>query len=343
MKIGIITFVNEDNYGAVLQAYAMQSFLRKRKIESEFVNIRLSNFVKNDNGLLRNLLIKAVFYRKKRNFQKFRKCLDISKNKDCFSLDEYDAIIIGSDQVWNPLLTGNKLQPVFFGEKFNGNVIGYACSCGNTIVLEDKLDEIKRYLANFNYISVRENSLKNFLKNKISKEVSAVLDPVFLLENIEWKHFVEDLDIKISEPYIFVYLLENDDAITEAINKISNDEKMGVVTLRTAKHYRDEIRRFPGADPKEFLALLANADIVITNSFHAVAFSYIFRKKVALFKHSQFNERINDLIKLIGLDENVYYSESKNVIDFSCIEKVDKMYDKREFSKEFLEKAILEN
>lgn len=313
MKIGIITFVNEDNYGAVLQAYAMQNFLRIHQFESEFINVKLKELVKCRTRLVDKIKYKIAFFRKQRSFSKFRKKLQISNGVD---VDKYDALIIGSDQVWNPMLTGDKLQSLFFGGSFDKKIIAYACSCGCSQVLDSHLPELKEYLNRIKYISVREKSLEIYLREQLGIATHRVLDPVFLLDKQNWIEMFELENRFIDKKYIFVYLLEDSELITDAINELSRKNNLVVVSLRNSKHYINEVKRYPGADPKRFLQLLYNAELVVTNSFHATAFSYIFGKDIALFKHSMFNERIGNMLDLIGIEDG-YYTKDNKVISFA--------------------------
>lgn len=341
MKIGVITFVNEDNYGAVLQAFAMQVYINQMGEECEFINVSLNNYNKNTYRFIEKIFTSLIFFRKKINFIKFRKKLSISENKN-IDYDKYDVVIIGSDQVWNPFLTGGELQPVFFGEDFKGIKIAYACSCGNCNVLEGKEKKIFQLLQNIDYLSVREKSLEEYLNKFINKPIITVLDPVFLLDKSMWKKkLIKNFEVK-GHKYIFVYILEENPSITAAINELSSVENLEVITLRTKKHYINEYKRYPGADPQRFLELLYAAEIIVTNSFHALAFSYIFRKKIALFKHSKFNERIENLLKILNV-ENSYYTNTKSVLDFSTVEEATDFTRLKSISKEFLDEGISKN
>lgn len=337
MKIGIITFVNEDNYGAVLQAYALQTFINEVTGEKcEFLNINLKQFKKNDKNIFIRFFIFMVFLRKKIAFAKFRKLLDISKKNN--TNKKYDILIIGSDQIWNPNLTAG-LQPIFFAYPFKCKKIAYACSCGNCNLLIGKEPQLSIYLNSIDYISVREKSLENFLNKFLNKPIITVLDPVFLLNKTTWEHKLINHSQIINKKYIFVYILEENKIITEAVNELSVEQKLDVVTLRTKKHYINEYKRFPNADPKKFLELLYAAEIVVTNSFHALAFSLIFKKKVALFKHSAFNERIENLLEIIN-SNNVYYSNTKTILDLSIHNETDDFKRIMKISRAFLKKNV---
>jgi hypothetical protein len=309
--IGIITFINENNYGAVLQAYAMQEFLKNNGYISEFVNIKLEKYTNKKESLF----VKLAFYRKAMAFKKFRKQLRISSNEN---ISKYEAIIVGSDQIWNPRLTGNNLQPIFFGLGAKQRVIAYACSCGNTNVLKEYEIEFEKYIKYVSNISVREKSFQEYLRKLIKEKVDVVLDPVFLLKEDQWRQFIGDslLTSKVMR-YIFVYLLEDNSNITDAINEISEKYNLKVITLRNLKHYKNEVLRLPDADPHKFLQLLSNAEIIVSNSFHALVFSYILKKKIALFRHTHFNDRISDMMELFCLTDEMYYDNAKKIIDFS--------------------------
>lgn len=336
--IGIATFINEDNYGALLQAYALQFFLSENGIENEFINTSIRGY---DSGgsIFNKMIANIILMRKHLAFNRFRKELAISKKRK-LEPEKYSSVIVGSDQVWNPTLTGNGLESCFWGGHFEKNIIAYACSCGNVRVLDNYIKEIPEYLRRFRAISVREQSLEFYLKRIGIENVITVLDPVFLLTKKEWEVFISNNVHRTKEKYIFVYCLESRDDIEQSVEDISQELGLGVISLRNRKHYHREINHFPDADPREFLNLLYNSEVVVTNSFHAYAFSYIFGKKVALFKHSKFNERLDNFSELIGIGDDIYYETANKIQDLGRLN-ADQVNNNIRLSKQFLMDSIV--
>ena len=203
MKIGIITYHFARNYGAVLQCYALQKYLEKEKNEVIIINYieekqRKNNSVFNRKKGIRNLvdniiLLPLAFYRTKKD-KKFKNFINEKLNcsKELHTIKElevylkeenFDYIISGSDQVWNPHIKDFS-KAFFLPFKIKSKKVTYAASIGNAT--EEDLLNYKEYIKDFDYISLREENSKNIIENIIDKEISIVLDPVALLEKIEW-------------------------------------------------------------------------------------------------------------------------------------------------------------
>ena len=225
-KIGILTFHNAENYGAVLQAYALKTYLQKNiehsivdiidyespLIELSYKYIKPLFYFKNS-GLRKLISFLLQFYylpkkiKIKKVFTKFRKeWLNVANNK----FSEYNSIIYGSDQIWNPILTDNDL--IYFGKNYNGKKISYAASDGGEL---DLTDEKVTHLKDFNRISCREKSLSDKLLKQLNN-VSTVCDPVFLLSKDDW---LNKFSTKPSiNNYVLIYkIAENLDLDNEAI------------------------------------------------------------------------------------------------------------------------------
>ena len=209
MKIGIITFNSAHNYGAVLQAWALQEYLKSDGHEVEIINYRLPatdnlyKLYKPRNPFKRGKLNKAVHllqYLKKmksepnktRKYREFERFINhtlntteaITKYPDLNKANfDYDIMIAGSDQIWNGGLTKgvNPAYLLSFGKEEIKRV-SYAASIGRDEIPEVEHMLFSRYLRNFDYISVREEKAKEAISKLSDKEVSVVLDPTLLKE-----------------------------------------------------------------------------------------------------------------------------------------------------------------
>ena len=303
MKIGILTFHRAHNYGAVLQAYALQYVLTDLGCEVEILDYRNPAIDRFHNyWSLKYNTVPAVLYRllfsfiplkkKERNFRNFiGDFLHVSKEQ----YDEvnrpygYDLYIVGSDQVWNPLITGG-IDPYYWGMFLNdGRLITYAASSGDMSKLSSEfLAEIRRGLSRFSAISVREERLKNFLLSEFSIPSQVVLDPTLLAGSKCFEKICAGR--LIDEPYVLVYQVGP-----------SNVNLAGVVDF-IARHYHAKIvkiglcsplRRlkhreihYVNPDIPTFLSLFRYADCVVPISFHGVAFSLLFEKDFYYLKGS---------------------------------------------------------
>ena len=317
MKIGILTFHNADNYGAVLQCYALQEHLKMQYPDCEVNVIDYRNnlieysykIIRRRNSLYYNITQYINFPRilKKRiQFKNFRnKYLNIGTSE----LSSYDVIYYGSDQIWNTTLTGNDL--IYFGKNFEGKKIAYGASDGGEMEFSD---EIKKLLNSFSEITCRESTLSERIKNNnITVPVKEVCDPVFLLSNEQWKHISVAPKYK---GYILAYKIADRpdfDNEVEELGKKLNKPVIQIVYLKSLKKMIYKKQHFiEGISPEQFVGYFANADFVITTSFHGTAFSIIFGKPLFVLSFGKRSERITELLVNYKL-ENRYISSVSEI------------------------------
>ena len=363
-KIGITTFHKAHNYGAVLQAYALKKTLEKENNQVEFIDyisddmekmykvIKISK--KNMYTRVKSFIAALVYYRKnKSRYNKFNKF--INKNfrmtRKYNSIEELkkdppqeDIYITGSDQVWNPEITGglSDIYTLNFGsDKINR--ISYAASIGNNALGKE---DYKGKLSKINYISVREETAKNLLQPLVDKTISVVVDPTLLIDSKEWE---EEFDLKDNEkePYILTYHVAEYPEYVKIINELSRKTGLKVITFekRKKKNYNSILRCAYSDGPEEFVRLIENAKYVVTTSFHATVFSIIFHKKLFVVPHNTTGSRMIDLLNKLGLQDRIYYSleEFKNCdydreINYKKVE--EKLSKEREESLNFLKNAL---
>lgn len=320
MRVGILTFHNAYNYGAVLQTYATQELVKSMGHEVEIIDyhnaridrmydkrkFHLKEFFKSTYKFPLYLLEKYFFWRRRLAYNKFNKnCLQCSRNKyyqgDVISIKDYDAVLIGSDQVWNKRLTGG-LDAVYWGNFESSSftrIVAWSVCMNNMDFTESELKEIKNYLSNFTAISVREEALQGFISKLIGKRVLHTLDPTFLLPSTKWEllcHPVKEDD------YIAVYAIRKADETINFARKISSalNKKLIIIRPYSRWYFSCENKEYCG--PNDFLSYIKNASYVVTSSFHGTVFSLIFKRQF-FCPALDVNLRVEDLLKTVGLSD----------------------------------------
>lgn len=342
-KIGILTFHNAVNYGAVLQTYALSTFIQEKlSKDCEVINYTCEKFKnnykifrvynKNLKGIISAVIKMPIIYFKNRKFQLFMK-KNVKLSKEKYNIknineanDKYNCFITGSDQVWNLELTNDNTYFLDFVSSQNIK-LSYAASCGKNKLSGNAIKMNKTNLKQYKKITVRESTLKDSLSTSLKIEVEKVLDPVFLIEQNDWKNLLSKKSIR-AEKYILIYLL-HEKSIYRIAEKIAREKNLKIISIQNSfdKPINADYKLNCGIE--EFLALIKNAEYVVTDSFHGAAFSVIFRKQLKIvFKkeHSELNSRLESLINdfklesfLISDDSSIELLTRKNDYDESLI------------------------
>ncbi len=345
MKIAILTFAKAVNYGAILQATALSQKLKSYGADVYFFNydnkkIKSANSVFDFKRIFDFKYTLAHTYnlpsaiKRHKAFKTFRtKHLKFTNENP----NDFDSVITGSDQVWNYNLTDNDWFYFLNFKKSNTKKIAYGASFGISEIDCIKKQEIANFLNDFDYISVRENKAVSLIKSITKKEVSLVLDPTFLLTKREWKKFFKPS--KEKEKYIFVYTVENDEKIWEFAHKLSKHTKLPIRSISYSKLYKQNAFYNFCAGPQEWLQHIFEAKYVITNSFHAVAFSINFQKQFFFSAPKETSSRITDITNRYNLSHReISKCNINSKIDFSLVSEILKK--ERRHSEEFIKKFI---
>ncbi|MCA1031325.1 polysaccharide pyruvyl transferase family protein [Bacillus timonensis] len=349
MKIGTITFHWATNYGAVLQAFALQKYLKDHGYETEIINyipfnITFKQLLLNLKTFNKDALLKEY---KIKQFRKYN--LDISKKKYYTNrgliegCQDYDIFICGSDQVWNEwfLMNSEKKYNLSYYLNFvddSKKRISYATSFGSNELSNEAAKIVKKELKRFSEISVRENSGKKIVESLECNAVR-VLDPTLLID----RNIYDDVIGKIKEKdsyQLFSYILHDDQKTAHKINQYIFERYFDTTTN---KIYNKEPIGIP-----EWLSNIKNAKFVVTNSFHGVVFSIVFQTPflVVPVENSGMNDRMLTLLNSLNLNNrivdkfekqkiNELYSE---VIDWDSVEQ--RLTTLKRNSRDFLTKAI---
>lgn len=348
MRIGILTFHRGNNYGGILQCYALQQVLKKLGHTVEVID-----YCHNDNrGLVRKLYSKystadniggflsslsdfickhrTVPFDKALNdasikeFDKFRSTyLNISKPFDSNNIGdyanaEYDLIITGSDQVWTSLFDDPMVYMIDWKPQFQGKRMSYAACSAHKNLRGSQRNVVKGCLSKFDLITVRDSTTQQLVKNVLGKVPQIVPDPSLLYPYDEFK------TQKQTEPYILTYILGDEiegghDVALRKIQQQVGDLPVYAIVIpcnsRDITKYADKV--FETLSPEQWVDMFYHARYVYTDSFHAIMFSLKFEKPfVSYYRNKIRSSRLIDLKKR-GIDS--IYSNANEICNISQI------------------------
>lgn len=315
-KVGIISIHYGINFGSALQAYALYHYIR----EKYNYNVEIINYIppryrgrrlyaynkkKNLNGLLRWVYrsLRSVYL--DNLFKNFLR-RHVSISPTIFTEEEaakrysnYDYLVTGSDQIWNSDYNEgiDRMYYLSFA-KNSTRKIAYAASAGKTEFTQSEWDEQKKLLEDFDGISYREKSLLKIMVDNGIEAGKFVCDPTLLLNKDDWK-IIEKKVNGCPNNYLLIYFLDIDDVKMIAIaKKIADNLGLKVVMINGNKRKSDGLVDFCFNDitPDYFLWLINNAEYVVTNSFHGVAFSINLNKQFAVFRREKYNSRLDSIL-----------------------------------------------
>lgn len=303
-KIGILTFHQADNYGAILQAYALNKVVSGSEIINYHNQFILKQTQKLPKGGVAKKIIALIFKKTKHhNFLKFIKSYlamsDIYTSRNLNLVNKrYSKVIVGSDQVWNMECTNNDtfyfLPTVDKKKKYS-----YAASFGSASF---PAKECTTYLSEFQTVSLRE---KKYFENvhSINKNVRFDLDPTLLLSADQWRSIANERILK--DKYVFVYTVGEPIELLHNAKDYAKKNRCKLITNKKSLEF------LLNCSPEDFISWIMYADCVFTNSFHGTVFSTIFHKKfyVECKQVNGFNNRAEFLLKLLGLDARMIYTE----------------------------------
>lgn len=359
--IKTITCHEVYNYGASLQEYALLKFLNEQGWQASVLHYKppyLSGHFdmwsvspRFDKPLIKQLYLSAKFpsrskaLKKKKRFDLFHQQyiptdqkLYTNNQELIDDLPEGEVFICGSDQIWNSYFENGK-DPAFYLNFVpdNKKKISYAASFAIDELEESVKPLVKENVERMQAVSVRETSGLTILKDLGIENAEQVLDPVFLLDKMHWEQFIFPME----EEFIFIYDFDSNPLIKEIALSLKKEKGWKIYSLNQNIDYADENFWLEG--PERFLSLVSQSQINLTNSFHSLAFSLIFKQQFVVVNRSEkINTRMRDLLQLLNLENylitNKQEYEVLGTIDFSEIEEMQAAHIKR--SQEFLLRAI---
>ncbi len=329
MKAGIITLLS-DNYGAVLQAYALTKAVEKNGIQAEIIHYNDKNRITYGLSPKRKLLhagrnvltLLLTGHRKHRKLEQFRRqhlplsSVHYTTHTQLAAYPPlYDIYISGSDQIWNPDLFQFDYSYFLPFAPEGANKISYASSFGKASFAGRYAQTCGAMLKPYRHISVRETSGVPIVKMLCGKTAEVCLDPTFLLTKEEWQSLIQDYHGKYANKrYILMYVMPGDTKVTDAMEQTAQilSRRTGCPIMRLGQQEYELLRYGrKGCDPAcgldDFLCLFANAEYVVTNSFHGTAISLIFEKRfyvpinLQLENRQALHERTKSLVDILNI------------------------------------------
>jgi hypothetical protein len=314
MRVGIVTLMTTANIGNRLQNFALQQTLTEHGIDCDtLLNTDCYSDYFERHGLLHtvkmllNLNEYRLRYLRLRAFNAFnRRFIKVRKvNSESIrnTVDkDYDYIIAGSDQIWNPYYSNN-LSIEFLSFVETSKRIAYAASFGVAQIPKSRQDEFVYGLKGFKCISVREKQASLIVKKLIGREPHVTLDPTLLLSTNEWTRIEKKPKNFPDGDYVLTYYIgQSDKALSIIIANEANSNGIHVLKLLSF-----EDKRYYTIAPDEFIYCIKRARKVYTDSFHATLFSILFGIPVIVCQHrDQYlptNSRLDNLLNLFGFPE----------------------------------------
>lgn len=377
-KIGILTSTPSfvSNYGAILQAYALQTQLKKigclpqiikyaddneyikgrmplkQRIMSSIFSKNLSLYAKRK--LIINKILNRSVIPKFKEFQinnidfYNKEYIDYEELK--MIANEFYAFIVGSDQVWNPIVHHGVNDPGYFLQFVPSGIkrIAYAPSMGVNKLPKECLDTLHDFLVSFDSISIREETGRKIILDNCGIDVQVVVDPTLLLSQKDYNN-IRNVSICPQIPYLVYYKfgrISEIDYIVKKIAKINNYKIVCIPAGLETKFTADY-----NIGPREFIGLISNADLICTDSFHATVFSIIYNRPFIAFCRDRenkdqpnMNSRITNLLNMLKL--NNCWLGTGELIDYYNLPKPnydianDLLYKRSEEGKKFLIDSI---
>jgi hypothetical protein len=388
-KIGIVSlYYNSVNYGGLAQAYALNRYFMDLGYESELISydrIKKRRSIpekrKNITSMPLGVIVEKCYRKtaeklgqkfyesrldaRKARMKEFRDAIPHSARytEDTISQCEnkYDVFVSGSDQIWKPGVVDAGFTFDFLKAPEKKTVLSYSSSVSVKELPDDYIHFMSGALKKYSAISLREATTAKQFRTAFNRDVQVTVDPVLLVDESIWTKMAGEK--LLDEKYVFCYMLGDNIEQRRDIKKYAKSKKLKLVTLPHIKQSsRFEVRvediafgdkqMFEVGMP-EFLSLIKYADVVVTDSFHAGVFSYIFRKEFYLFErptrnpNDVMNVRIYDLLSLYGVPDRLVkvgdgiLDKSSEKIDFLNVEK--NISAARQYSRKYLQEALGEN
>lgn len=354
-KVGIITFHNAINYGALLQTYALQQTINNIGYEAiiiDYSNPRINKVrskpklkeYKNPFNYHNDSLIYEVERKKEiklREFlkKKINKSNEVNKTTIAKVTEDLDVVFTGSDQVWNDSITD-------FDDTYYLDFVpaekrcSYAASIGKETIPIENVFRMQKLLQDFRAISVREESAKEALKNQMGINATRVLDPTLLLSKSDYEKIAK---VPKEKNYVLLYILLYSETLISSAKKLAKEKGIPLLCINSSGKRIKGIVDCSDAGIEEWLGLFLNADFIFTNSFHGTAFSINFNKQFnvelppAKIKASS---RVKDILRILNLENQVIENGiiKLDTIDYMSVNTV--LNSERNRSKKFLLDSI---
>lgn len=331
MKIGILTFPNSPSYGASLQMFALYRAVKSLGADVEVINYinpymkNRQHYKTNKRSFVRHCLNAIAEQPNKRMFASFEKQIKLyprrpfhRKEKLADLAQRYDYLICGSDQVWNPQITGTDLSYLFDFCTDNSKKIAYAPSFGFSQIQEDLKDQYSSLLKKFKSLSIREEAGHAVIKELIGADCKIVLDPSMLLTKETWEQQIRKKS-GLPEHYVAMFIFNKNEKVKKFAANLAKEKGIPLINITGHAFTRLRHKECTGPlGPAQWLSVIQNADYVVTDSFHGTAFSIILEKELFVSLASATNSRLITLLNTFGLNDRII--TDSNVREISRID-----------------------
>lgn len=323
LKTATVTWITYNNCGTFLQAYALQHVVQSFGYENKILNdashlIDARPVYRKVLSRLKRIFVSDTQMDKARScYTRFREeWLEIDWNTDDLKnvSDRYDIFLCGSDQIWSPII--EPVNPYFFLCFTEKKKVAYAPSLGSTKTSDEWKSQVKPLLQRFSHISVREQQGASLLSTLLGSNIQTVVDPTLLLSAEDWKPLCSDRIMPMGRKYLFCYMLTFNASYIEMARKYSHRHGLAFVLMGLHREYEGLADQVLWGGPSEFLSAVYNAEVIITDSFHATVFSILFRKPFYTFQRfkanawNDQNSRIENLLSKLSIKGRFVVNDS---------------------------------
>ena len=316
-RIGLMTFLHNDNYGSILQAWALQHTLQEMGYDAVHIDYapnkqeKIRNLLMSGNSpklILEGMRKKSATGKMHGGFDEFRKA-HICTTAPCRdhaalakAAEDFDVLVCGSDQIWSPVW----LNPAYFLDFSDKPKVSYAPSLGvKEMPKRAKQRKIARLVKRFAAVSVREQEGAALLVEMTGVEPLVLPDPVMLVEKAKWQS-VMDPNVPQGK-YILCYFIGDNPSYWETVAAIAARENCPVLVIpRTEEARNAGYQLEENVPPQRWLGLINGAAHVVTDSFHGATFSAILNKECTIVRRyreddpESKNSRIDQLLRNLG-------------------------------------------
>lgn len=314
MKVGIVTWYKNGNFGGTLQAFSLSKVFASFGVEVEFVNYRPDGGLKRK---IKNAMIYCfcpcvmesrwkIWNFVKMNLRETPQLNDYEALSD-YARKNFDFVVCGSDQIWASFK--DKLLPevnylTFIPSCFR---VAYAPSIGLNEIPERHKSLFTKFVSDFTFLSVREKKGAELIRALTGLECRVVIDPSLLLTSSDWNKLLPEKRF-MNKPYIFCYFLRRNDVYVSFVKKMSRHLNCQVIAYQIKREGELRLPMKSGG-PLNFVHAIRDAEYVMTDSFHGCAYALLFKKALGLFKRFSDDEsfcqnsRLYNILEKLGIND----------------------------------------
>jgi len=361
-----LTFHASYNCGSMLQAYALQTFLKKHGYQPEIVDFSSDGqrelyrlYAKNSSlkMFVRNCVLwlhRGQIQRSCERYEAFKRqqfaLTDYSTSLSSELVDNYVAVIAGADQIWNVTIADYD-DAYFLPWVKHARKIAYAPSFGakNVARYAANPERIRDWLLDFDYLSIRENNGRVWIRDLTGRDSPVVLDPTLLLSREDYREITSS-ELKLPPKYIFYYSPGYSLHINRTVRKISKKYGLPVIAFN-AKSFHLRAMGLNGfqlpatEDPSTYLQLMEHAEMVITTSFHGTIFASMFFKNFWVIKNGGMfgdDDRVHTLLECMKAEDRLIPEEFDDMFDYMRFPKYSSYVDALSLHRERSQKYLLD-